>query len=274
MSSLQKILTKPENLSNENFQKWFNNIAQELLNNYSLVAGDENYRLAEIEFYCFTDEHPDNFTHQNKLQKECGRWYFHRLGTEYKNGSFKGLDLTFGDESMYGGILIRSLESSDGTFICGPSLCVDNILKKTNNQNVKQFDEAIANRLVWDSDNPLQLQLASQTRFDKIYSSGRVGLSLKKNKSLEMASYIVRPYRYLSEPKKVSKGKVYLALALHIRGMSIEEISQITGSPKYTMKNYIDDFNIGCQQEDFLHFLGIDLNTSELCQLHGAFYKK
>jgi 3-methyladenine DNA glycosylase Mpg len=274
MSNLINILKRPENLREEDFEIWFSKIAQELLNKYYLVASGKTYRLLEIEFYCCTDKHPDYFTHRDKLQTECGRWYFHRLGTEYKSGSFKGLDLTFGDESMYGGILIRSIESSDGTLICGPSLCVDNILQKTNSTDIKQLDEAIADRFIWDADNPLKLELAAKTRLNKIYSSARIGLTLKKNKSLQLCSYIVRPYRYLSEPRTVTKGKIYLALALHIQGISIEEIHQITGSPNHTIRKYIDDFNIGRQLEDFSSFFGIDLNTSELCQLHGTFYSK
>jgi len=37
-------------------------------------------------------------------------WYFHRYGSKgYKSGTYKGLDITFGQDSMYGGILIRSI---------------------------------------------------------------------------------------------------------------------------------------------------------------------
>jgi len=39
----------------------------------------------------------DPFTHKDPLQQTCGQWYFHKIGAQYKGGTYKGLDLTFGD---------------------------------------------------------------------------------------------------------------------------------------------------------------------------------
>lgn len=280
MSDLIKILQKPHHLSELGIaENWFNQIAQELLNNYSLIVAGEKYRLVEIEFYCYAEEHPDIFTHRDKLQKELGHWYFHRKSDKYKSGSFKGLDLTFGDSTMYCGILIRTIEKADGTIICGPSLCVDNLLATTQCVRVAQLDEKIAGKNVWDKDNIIYLQKVEiepgSLAHHQIFSSGRVGLSLKKAKLCSnMPDYVLRPYRYLSKPKSISKGKIYLALALYSQGIKPEEIHQITGSSKRSIEKYIADFEAGRKEDDFSQYIGINLNTVKLSQLHGTWYEK
>jgi hypothetical protein len=85
---------------------WFTRIATRLLCESRLVAGGEPHRLVEVEFYYHAEGHPDPFTHRDPLQRECGRWYFHRTRRAYRGGSFKGLDLTLGDGSACGGVLI------------------------------------------------------------------------------------------------------------------------------------------------------------------------
>ncbi|HAX77412.1 MAG TPA: hypothetical protein DCY88_16650 [Cyanobacteria bacterium UBA11372] len=131
MSNWISLLDKPENLDEgETIETWFNRIASQLLFGCYLVVGNQPHRLVEIEFYYFSETHPDPFTHRAPLQLECGRWYFHRTRGSYRSGSFKGLDLTFGDGQAFGGILIRSLVTPDGKLIDGPSLCVDYLLAK------------------------------------------------------------------------------------------------------------------------------------------------
>lgn len=70
--------------------------------------------MCEIEFYLNCEGHKDTFTHGDTLQHENAKWYFHKMGGNYKAGSYKGLDLTFGHRgSTIGGILIRSLMPVD-----------------------------------------------------------------------------------------------------------------------------------------------------------------
>ncbi|MBW4508460.1 MAG: hypothetical protein KME64_18375 [Scytonematopsis contorta HA4267-MV1] len=269
------ILQKANNLSDiYSANNWFTQIAEYLLNSFYLIVESELHRLAEIEFYCYAQQHPDLFTHRDSLQLNYGRWYFHRNGGQYKGGSFKGLDLTFGDSIFYGGILIRSLELPDGRLICGPSLCVDYLLEKTNALSVANLDNIITNRLAWDSDNIISLQSTPEGKNNKIFRTARVGLSLKKA-TIEngMISYILRPYRYLTEPLKINKGKPYLVLALHLLDTSIEEINQLTGCPKHIITKYIADFDTGYLGNDFSSYFGLDLNTKQLCKLHGTWHK-
>ena len=98
--------------SQEDFEKYFLEIAHTILNEYVLTINHEyKYRIAEIELY-FNDsnKHQDTFTHGNKDQAKPGSWYFHKFGSSYKSGTYKGLDLAFGkDKIAFAGILIRSL---------------------------------------------------------------------------------------------------------------------------------------------------------------------
>jgi hypothetical protein len=289
MSNWLDLLQKPDCLNEVGRVKnWFTAIAQQLLNHSLLVVGEEPHRLAEIEFYCYEEAHPDRFAHCDRLQQECGRWYFHRTRGQYRGGSFKGLDLTFGDGTMYGGILLRSIETSEERLICGPSLCVDRLLAQTNARDVAALDDAIAQKVAWHPDSPLRLEIAPALPQKSLFCSGRVGLSLKRAKPSPTPKisnpqspirldglpwYILQPYRYLTEPQKISKGKPYLILALHARGASCAEIHSTTGSSKQSIQKYIADFEAGQQEQDFSLYSGIDLDTQKLCQLYGTWYK-
>lgn len=247
---------------------WFTRIASHLLSASHLMVGAEPHRFVEIEFYYFSEHHPDPFAHRNPLQLECGRWYFHRTGGTYRNGSFKGLDLTFGDGKAFGGILVRSIETPDGRLIDGPSLCVDHLLAATGTKSVEYLDDAIGHRAAWETSCPLALRELDAERPSGIVRSARVGLSLKKQHA-ESLRYLMRPYRYLTETRRVRKGKLHLVLALHAQGIDPEQIREITGCPRKSIGHYIDDFELGRKEEDVTPYLGIDLGPKHLCRLHG-----
>src|ERR1043165_4334096 len=99
--------------------RWFTQIADRLLQGTQLIVGKQPHRFVEAEFYYYNDQHPDVFAHRDPLQLHVGRWYFHRTRGTYRSGSFKGMDLTFGDGKAFGGILIRSIERPDGILIDG-----------------------------------------------------------------------------------------------------------------------------------------------------------
>ncbi|KAH9482101.1 hypothetical protein JR316_0004196 [Psilocybe cubensis] len=173
-------------------------IARALLHEFRLVvrpptkSGDEpppedvEFQILEAEFYLRLDGcHEDPFTHGSEEQKVSGRWYFHRAPrfskdstrsatstTEYRGGSRKGLDLTFGgalapqlpsssgptsaspsrapainnEPQRMGGILLRSIrEVKSKKIISGPSLLVDRILAASGVGSIQE--------LVHDSNN-------------------------------------------------------------------------------------------------------------------------
>ncbi len=116
MRTLQKLLQQSPT---SNVHEHFGEIAKQLMNHSTLVAGHERYRLVEIEFYFFFNRHQDVYSHKREEQKHSGTWYIH--------GS--GVDITFGKSDEFGGILIRGLQKINTTeskredFIFGPINC-------------------------------------------------------------------------------------------------------------------------------------------------------
>jgi 3-methyladenine DNA glycosylase Mpg len=271
MSDWPSLLRKREPLD-----AWFTRIAERLLNGSRLVVGRRPYRLVEIEFYYWSKTHPDPFTHRDPIQFHTGYWYFHRTHGVYRGGSFKGLDLTFGQGDASGGVLIRGIETPDGALIDGPSLCVDHLLDATGAATVAELDRAINKRLAWEKGNPLMLEMTETTETTEmrpVFRSPRVGLMLKRVAArTEGPRFLMRPYRYLSEPRRTKKGKLHLVLALHAQGLSAPDIQRLTNCPRRAVQRYIADFERGRKEADFSPYFGIDLGPAELAKLYGVWF--
>lgn len=274
MSSWSSLFQRPTLFEGEeSAANWFGHIGERLLNESHLLVGNQPHRLTEVEVYYYGQAHKDPFAHRDPIQLHCGRWYFHRSHGAYRSGSFKGLDLSFGDGDNYGGVLIRGLEKPDGALIDGPSLCVDYLLEATGSDSVSQLDRAIGTRVAWEKGNILFLDQTEETAPSPIWRSGRVGLSLKRSRgNKEMQRYLLKPYRYLIEPQRIAKGKLFLVLALHAQGRCADEVRTITGCGRTTVERYLAEFRTGQEQPDFAPFLGKDLTPADLCRLHGVWY--
>ena len=108
-----------------------------------------------------------------------------------------------------------------------------------------------------------------------MYSCSRVGLSLKKSKGKPDApKFVARPYRFLTEPVQISKGRPHLILALHRAGHTPEAIHDLTGVAKKTIDRYIADFTAGKAVENFDTYICKDLSTADLCKLLGTWHAK
>jgi hypothetical protein len=275
MSNWPTLLRCPDSPSESNdLSEWFTAIAARLLDGCRLMVAGQPHRFVEVEFYYCGEGHPDKFTHRDPLQRESGRWYFHRTRGVYRGGSFKGFDLTFGDGTAFGGVLIRGLEASDGSLIDGPSLCVDHLLRTTGHATIAPLDQAIGGRAAWEEGNPLCLEEAAPSG-RRLYRSGRVGLSLKKAKPpSDLPRYILRPYRYLTEPRRTAKGKPYLVLALYAQGVAPDDIPGLTGCPVKAVQRYIEDFETGRREPDLGGYFGKDLGPKDLCRLHGVWHQR
>jgi hypothetical protein len=272
----QSLLLEPGRLEDEDdFSAWFDAIAGRLLCGCRLVVAGEAYRLTEVEMYYHGGTHLDPFSHRDPIQKGTGLWYFHRTHGVYRSGSFKGVDLTFGGAEAYGGVLIRAFEADDRALVDGPSLYVDYLLARTGKASVARLDEAMEGRPAWDPDNPLHLQWQSEMTDRPILKTARVGLSLKRaRKSDLLTRFLLRRYRYLSEPRRISKGKLHMALALHAQGVSPAEIREYTGCPTGAIDRWIADYREGARESDFTPYFGIDLGPRELARLHGLWDAK
>ena len=150
--------------SRADYVKLFDKIADAYLNHTVVEVNKKYYRVGEIEFYLNDYQvHKDTFTHGQGIQKETAKWYFHKFGSSYKSGTYKGLDVAIGkgDGVAAGGILLRSLmpltlspESSTQEmkfthgdtfldkvyFIEGPCNCVNRLLQDTKPADSATFD--------------------------------------------------------------------------------------------------------------------------------------
>ena len=249
---------------------WFAEIAGHLLNETDFVIAGRRHRLAEVEAYYFHPRfHPDPFTHRHPVQRESGRWYFHRVGTAYRGGSFKGLDLTLGDGEATFGILIRSIVTPAGEIMVGPSRIVDDLLRQTGTASVSSLDAEIGDRIAWDDSSPLAILPADQPRSNPVLATDRVGLSLRRHRNAETVSFLLRPYRFLTEPRRITKGRPQTVLALRQLGKDRAEIRAITGAPFATIDRYLRNFEAGRGETSFEPYFGKDLTPEDLCRLIG-----
>lgn len=270
--SLLTIALRPAHVVAEgDFAPWFATIANHLLNRTDFIVAGRHYRLAEVEMYYSSPAHPDPFPHHDPRQRAWGRWYFHRRHGRYRSGSFQGLDLTLGDGTAYFGILIRTIITPEGTAIVGPSRTVDHLLAATQTASVAELDHRIAARPIADPTSPLHLADAPAPRPTPVYATARVGLSLKRAQE-HATRFVGRPYRYLTEPAVITKGKVPLALALHCEGYTPAEIHALTGISQRALARYLTLFATGQQSADFNDYCGQPLTTATLCQLLGTWH--
>lgn len=265
---LRSLLAAPK--PGEALLPWFRRIADVLLRRTALDVAGEAHELCEIEFYLHGEQHPDPFTHGQPIQRSSGRWYFHRSGESYRGGTYKGLDVTFGPADVYGGILIRSLLTPTGELINGSSLCVEHLLAQTGHADVAALADAIGERSVDALDSPLRLRAVPQ-RERTIYSTARVGLTLKRvAEHPEMLDYIVRPYRALTQPRAIKKGRVHLIIALHQAGEPPAAIAAMTGTPRRTVDDHLAAYQRGRALGSTESLHGRSLSATDLSLLHGA----
>ncbi len=276
MTALAELGARPPHVvADEDFGPWLAALAGRLLNEIDFVVNGVAYRFAELEAYYHGPGHADLFAHRDPVQLENGRWYFHRTCGEYRGGSFKGLDLAFGDGTAHFGILIRTVVGPGDTFLDGPCVTVDHLLARTKAASVAALDGLIGGRKIWDAASPLSIRMTEIPRTAEVFRCSRVGLSLKKaHGKPDAPKFVARPYRYLTEPRAITKGKPHLVLALHRRGETPEVISRLTACPKKTVERYVADFEAGKAVPDFEGYVGKDLSTGELCKLLGTWSAK
>ena len=266
------LFTPPSPLTEETAPAWFDRMAAHLLHRARLLVAGKAHKLMEVEAYCHSTEHADPFAHRDPTQLFLGRWYFHRTGGGYRGGSFKGVDLTFGGSGAHAGFLIRGIETPDGTLIDGPSITVDHLLATAGHKTVSSLDTALGTNPVWQPGALVGLTVAEGAEDRPVYTSARVGLSLKKRNFQPddpAFRFLFRPYRYLAAPTRTSKGKTLMALARLAQGEPPEEVATATGSPISAVKRYADDFAAGSAETDPTPYYGTDWTTAELARLHG-----
>jgi hypothetical protein len=191
----------------------------------SLLINGKPYRIIELEYYLYNNDHPDPFVHQHEEQKLSNCWYFRRKG-----GTFKGLDLTLGNNSSYFGVLIRTMETLDAKnpeIISGPCKVVDKILELYGVNLVNDLFpiNGAAIRKIPTANNDRKLLLLSEDAKtatveagsargipvqEQIYCGPRIGLKSKGTK--ESDDYLNRNYRFCRNYRAIQKQKKTLKL--------------------------------------------------------------
>jgi hypothetical protein len=181
-------------------------MAEILMNNSTIIINKAKYRIAEIEFYLKSDMHNDKYTHAHKLQKKSGRWYFH--------GS--GIDITFGNSDMFGGILIRAIYNCNNDikeaerYIYGPINVVTELFSNLDSISKGNFDFGII------EEDSFQKEV--------IIKAPRVGLN--QTKQPEKYNSL---YRFLIMPKKKHSEKRRIAESMKEQNIDEETINKIWG---------------------------------------------
>lgn len=254
----------------------FRAIAELLLGRATLYAAGRPHRFTELEMYWSGFSHVDPFTHGDPLQQQRGAWYFHRSGQSYRGGTYKGLDVAFGCPGAYGGVLVRGIERQGDPprLLDGPCVVVDHLLEVTASGSI---DELVRRGAVSieepdtgpDRRSPLHVVLdAEPERAAAVYATPRIGLTLRKGDTAARRRYLARPYRFLSEPAKIRKGRPHLVTALHREGRSPAEIASLTGTRRAVVEGYVAAFEAGRRRGAAEP--GADRTPEEICALLGA----
>lgn len=189
-------LTIHEDKIDESFER----IANDLMNNWLLKIESKIYRITEIEFYYKSEFHNDPYTHGHILQKEKEKWYFH--------GS--GIDITFGTNKTYGGILIRAIYNiKEDNYIYGPLNCVTEIFNAIGNI----YDKGISLGLIALTKSNTEIETEIPI------AAPRVGLNPQKDKT-----YSERFYRFLIMPKCKHAEKTRIVFAMRQKGKYSEDV--------------------------------------------------
>ena len=270
LSAQLRAIEPTDELPESAYQDVFRRVAALILNGVTWHIGGRPYRFTEIEIYYNGAQHRDTFTHGDAMQRELGRWYFHRSGEEYRGGTYKGLDIAFGREDVFAGILVRGAESlADGALIDGPCMCADRILAVTGRRSIRELLDSFDRSGDAGEGSPLYVTVDEVPRAATICESPRVGLTLKRGVLAERARFLARPYRFLSEPARIKKGRLHTALGLHREGHAVAQIAAITGMTAAQVEKYVRSYEAG-QRRAPADFNDKDLSADEVCQLFGA----
>jgi len=150
-------------------------------------------KIMDVEIFYHSAEHPDPYVYLHPERKLGGTIYFHKHknGT-YKSQNFKGIDLVFGDEDTYFGVLIRGIQHN-GTYACGPSNVVNYILKLCNTDSISDVTTCISFAF-------------SGSKLTHVWTGVRYRLPVRDRK------YQNKPYRFIRDLQYTNKGRQTMVL--------------------------------------------------------------
>ena len=215
----------------------FYEITQKLMNNYVLKIGEIEIELCEIEFYYFDcKNHSDPYVHIDDLQKNT----FNKLYIHKQAWNRGGIDITFGDGSYYGGILIRGIKYNN-EYIAGSATVKDYIASLICSNQPKEHKN-----LQTQCDN-LNAHLSKKENNLNylIYLSTRIGLKEDKNKEFAKSLYRFVREDYLYA-KNDSNFNSYKNLKDRSKLKAILDLMEIKGSNEKSTKDKIKEDKTLC----------------------------
>lgn len=271
MNEFKNLISVAPNQLVKNFDK----ISDTLMNKMALNINGNLYRIIEIEFYVKCEQHRDIFTHGDENQKLPLNWYFHRSSQKdkyaFKSGTYKGLDITIGNDDIYGGILLRSIMkiNDNDDIINGPCKIVDEILSLNECKTVKDLvKDTMNDDTEIEGNEALTLQAHQYNAKEELFTSPRIGLTLKKQDNMKLRQkYISKLYRYTIFPNKITKGKK-LSLLTAIDNKSDASIKKYFGLSQAKINEQKKSIKTMKEKEiDFDDYQGKSLNDNERMQL-------
>ena len=209
----------------------FYEISQKLMNNYVLKIGEIEIELCEIEFYYFDcKNHSDPYVHIDDLQKDT----FNKLYIHKQAWNRGGIDITFGNGSYYGGILIRGIKYKNA-YIAGSATVKDYIATLICDNHGKEHTIL---QTQCDSLNAHLLKKENNLNY-LIYLSTRIGLKNDKNEKFAESLYRFVREDYLYA-KNDSNFNSYKNLKDRSKLKAIVDLIGLKGSNEKSTKEKIE----------------------------------
>ena len=184
----------------EEYQAEFDRIAKELLNSYNLITPENAYRIRELEFYYYAENHTDFYCHKNPRQQTKANFYFHRFkdSEKYLRLRQKGIDITFGiPDKSHGGILIRAIQNiNSGDVFTGIGKLTNQIIDEIGGP--KEIQKLYDSGDVFNKSSNLHLFCSDNNQL-KIFKKCRQGLNPKTSDSDKF--FLNSAYNYFTYPE-------------------------------------------------------------------------
>jgi len=150
-------------------------------------------------------------------------FYFHRInGKGFKEGTYKGMDITFGKPGLARAYLVRAIKCVEsGEIVEGPCLVVQTILKimTPTITKVKDFHQLYTNKnpklSIHDVASELFMRPKEAWQIN-LSCSPRVGLKYKSIKGYTdetVLKYCMGPYRFIVDTVKIKKQQSTIKMA-------------------------------------------------------------
>ena len=220
MNLIEKIETIWQ-ANNSDFNILIKEIAESILNDYSLELNGGFWNIIELEFYLYTENHQDPFVHKHSINElpfyNTGQLRCHESGVD--------IAISNANTNSYGGILLRTIKKEGHSEVIeGPINVQRAIIKNMGNITSSSFQ--FVNR--------------NSRKNNKVYQTARVGLYPKKDISIDnQLPFLFEESRFFTNCK-LGNEKYIIALSYK----DSENCNHANLDPS-TWKNYKEDFEEG-----------------------------